>query len=172
MLLDEYNKEISEVVSHTTRLPRNSEFDGVDYYFVSSDTFKNMIHGNQFIEYVECFGHFYGTSISSVANALEIRNACVMDIEWEGAYKVLHENILKDLLKVGILILPPSMKTLRKRLKNRKSETEETLDQRIRDSFKINSTSKYDHIIVNNDLNVAYKALKEIYLKEGKKLWR
>jgi guanylate kinase len=172
MLLGEYNKEISEVVSHTTRIPRISEIEGVDYHFVNHDTFQNMIQNDQFIEYVECFGHFYGTSISSIAKALETHDVCVMDIEWAGAYKVLHVDMLKDFLKVGILILPPSMKTLRARLRNRKSETEETLNQRICDSFKIKNISKYDHFIVNNDLEIAYKDLKEIYLNMRKNLWK
>lgn len=161
MLLNEFSG-ISTVVSHTTRNIRENEVNGQDYHFVSQIEFQKMIKLNQFIEYVECFGNWYGTSLASIMDALRNSNICIMDLEWEGAFNILHNDIgIEGTKTTGILILPPSITALKNRLNGRGSETSETLQRRITESFAVKKIAKYDYIIINNNLNSAYNQLKD-----------
>jgi guanylate kinase len=171
MLLGEFGEEISTTVSHTTRKMREHEVEGVSYYFVSRPEFEEMIAKEAFIEYVECFGNMYGTSKKTVMDSLLKRSSCIMDVEWEGAHTVLHGNFLsKDIRKIGIVILPPSIKAVKERLLNRGSETNESLEIRVTRSFNgIKNIAKYDYIVVNNELNEAYKTIRNIYVEHYRK---
>ena len=71
-------------VSHTTRTPRPNEVDGIDYFFISHDEFKKLIKKNEFYEYAEIFGNYYGTSKKSVLDLVKKKNDIVFDIEWQG----------------------------------------------------------------------------------------
>jgi guanylate kinase len=171
-LMSEFSKEITTVVSHTTRPPRKSEINGVDYHFVNQEIFSDMISNNMFIEHIQFFDNYYGTAITSIQQSLLVNNSCVMDIEWDGAYKILHQDILEknmqeNVRKIGILILPPSIKSLHKRLLTRNSETNQSLKVRLTQSFAIKNIARYDNIIVNSLLDDAYAELKRIYL-----LWK
>ena len=87
-----------------------------------------------------------------------------MDIEWEGAYKVLQSDLIDGAKRTGILILPPSISSLKQRLMNRRSETDDTLRVRIDDSFKASKIANYDYVIINNNIDNAYQDLKSIFL--------
>jgi guanylate kinase len=184
MLLDEFKGELATTVSHTTRRMRDYEIEGVNYYFVDRREFEKMVAAGDFIEYVECFGNLYGTSKMTVENSLEKYNNCIMDVEWEGAYKVLHQPPHQEVFweahfqvphmdfinrgdrKVGIVILPPSIGAVKERLLSRKSETDESLESRVNQSFNgIKNVARYDYIIVNNKLDEAYKTLRRIYIE-------
>lgn len=155
-------QNLSIVVSHTTRTKRINEIDGKDYHFVSKQEFQEMIDNGQFVEYVECFGNLYGTSLSSIDEALKSHDSCIMDLEWRGGFNILHNQKITRTRLTGILILPPSIKTLKNRLNNRKSETSESLERRIRESFTVDKIAKYDHIIVNKNLDTAIRELRDI----------
>jgi guanylate kinase len=150
---------------------REHEVEGVSYYFVSRPEFEKMIAKEAFVEYVECFGNMYGTSQKTVADSLLKRSCCLMDIEWEGAYTVLNGNFLsKGIRKIGIVILPPSINAVKERLLNRGSETNESLETRVTRSFNgIKNIAKYDYIVVNNELNEAYKTIRNIYIEHSRK---
>ncbi len=124
-----------------------------------------MINRSEFIEYVNCFGNFYGTSILAIQESFKKYKACIMDLEWNGAFRMLHGNLLEQYQKIGILILPPSITTLRTRLNNRGSETNESLKQRIDESFKVQNVAHYNYAIINNDINDAYNDLTQIFMK-------
>ena len=145
-------------VSHTTRKPREGEKDGVNYHYVTFEQFENMIKNDEFIEYVKCFNNYYGTSKQAIEDVLRNNDICILDLEYEGAYKLLSNNIVNTKC-VGILILAPSIRTLRQRLVERKSETKESLNTRINESFNVNRIAKYNHVIINNELDKTKKQL-------------
>lgn len=154
-------KSAGLTVSHTTRPPRNMEKHGVDYYFVTQDEFEKMVQDGQFIEHVSRFGNRYGTSRNAVSNVLKDKDICILDLEFDGAYNVLSNNLLKREC-IGILIFPPSVKALKQRLMNRNTEDEESLKHRLEDSFKNDKVAKYHHIIFNKDIDVAKADLMKI----------
>ncbi|MDR1488755.1 MAG: guanylate kinase [Holosporales bacterium] len=170
MLINDFS-DISPTVSHTTRRMRSGEVDGKDYYFVNQERFAEMIQNGQFIEHVKCFGNFYGTSLMTVERSFEKNNLCIMDLNWEGAYNLLHDgnnnNVLSlksdNLKKIGVLILPPSFKTLRDRLQKRNSETNESFESRLSESFVVEKIAKYDYVLINGNITESYNDLKEIY---------
>lgn len=148
-------------VSCTTRPPRLGEKDGIDYHFVSNEEFEQLVQNGEFIEHVSCYGNRYGTLKSAVLEVLKNKDICILDMEFEGAYNVLSNNLV-DFDSIGILILPPSINSLRERLKNRNTETEKSLELRLSESFKIDKIAGYHHVIVNKDLEESQKELKKI----------
>jgi guanylate kinase len=133
----------------------------VDYHFVSHDEFMRSVGDGEFIEYVKCYGNMYGTPRSSVYDVLQTKDACILDIEYEGAYNVLHNDFLKT-KAIGILILPPSIKRLRERLINRGSETEESLATRLAAAFNPPKISRYDHVLINRMIDESTDALSSV----------
>lgn len=141
----------SLTVSCTTRTPRSNEKDGIDYHFITPEKFNQLVNQDEFIEYVNCYGNKYGTLKKSVNDVLEKNEICILDLDFEGAYNVLSNKIF-EFPCLGILILPPSLKTLKKRLRNRNSETTDSLELRLKESFHPKRIAKYDYVIINNDL--------------------
>ncbi len=161
-ILSKFGDNVGMTVSCTTRKARAGEINGVDYHFLTSDEFqKNLVDG-AFIEHVECYGNRYGTLKSSVDDVLRTKKICILDVDFKGAYKVLMTNLLQYAC-VGILVLPPSLAALKQRLIDRNSETEESLNIRINDSFNIGSIANYHHVIVNNELENSKKAITDIF---------
>ena len=149
---------IGLTVSHTTRLPRESELDGCHYHFVKEAKFKDMIANDEFVEYTMCYENYYGTSKESITRVLATKDICVLDLEYEGAYKMLMEEHI-NATKVGILVLPPSLSTLRRRLSERNTETAGSLKKRLNDAFTPQKIAKYTHVIINKDLNTSQQEL-------------
>ncbi len=166
-LLEKYDSA-GLTVSHTTRAARENEKDGNDYHFITHDEFEKMVKNNEFVEHVFCYGNRYGTSKKAIEEVLSKKDICVLDLEFEGAQNVLSNKIF-DCECIGILVLPPSLKTLRKRLKNRHSETEESLECRLTESFKADKIAKYHHVIINADLERAKLELTKIIEDRGSK---
>ncbi len=166
MIINE-NNNIATIVSHTTRNKRLTETNGVDYHFISKPQFREMIQNGEFVEHVECFGNGYGTSLTSIKKSLEKHNLCIMDLEWNGAFNVLNNQKTLEIKAIGILILPPSIKAIKNRLNNRGTETQESLEKRVNESFIVDKIAKYDFIIVNNNLKDAYKELQRIICYEN-----
>ena len=151
-------EDVVESVSCTTREPRTGEVHGREYYFISKDEFKTRIASGDFLEYDEHFGNFYGTPISFVKEQLKTRSV-VLEIDVVGgknAKKAFPESVL-------IMITPPSVEALKERLLSRNSETEEEIQNRLsRLDYELAQAEFYDHVIVNDDLEVAYKELNEL----------
>ena len=159
-ILDNYT-DVGLTVSHTTRKQRVGEQNGVDYYYITQDEFQDMVDAGEFIEYVTCYGNMYGTSQEAIKIVLKHKNICILDLDYEGAYKIL-ENNLCPYKCVGILVLPPSIKTLKKRLIARNSENDHELTIRLNNSFQVNLIANYKHIIINDDLEVSKKYINKI----------
>lgn len=147
-------KSVDLTVSCTTRVPREGEKNGLDYHFITHDKFETLVKQNEFIEHVSCYGNRYGTLKKAVNDVLEKNEICILDLEFEGAYNVLSKNIF-EFNCFGILVLPPSLKTLKSRLQNRNSETIESLNLRLKESFQPKQIAKYDYIIINKNLDEA-----------------
>ena len=156
-LLQEF-KEAGLTVSHTTRKPRDEETNGISYHFVTKEKFLEMVENNEFVEYVECFGNYYGTSKKAIDDVLQHKDICILDLEYEGAYAILNDERFRERC-FGILVLPPSYNVLKQRLMERNSETPESLDKRLHDSFKIKRIAKYQFVLINKELEDSNRKL-------------
>jgi len=160
-LLGEFpNMEFS--VSYTTRAPRGTEVDGVDYVFVDQAAFDRMVAAGEFAEWARVHGNCYATSIKAVERALVDGRDVLFDIDWQGA-EALAETWPDDALK--IFILPPDMDTLERRLRRRATDSDDVIRRRLRKAVEeIAHHDEYEHVIVNDDLDRAYQILRAIYL--------
>jgi guanylate kinase len=151
-------------VSSTTRRPRGQERDGVDYQFVDVERFQRQIEDGGFVEWAEVHGHFYGSPQSVVDQARATQGVAIFDIDVQGgqAIKRKHPDA------VLVFILPPSMEELERRLRDRKTDSDETIRRRMlaaRAEMERGSAS-YDFIIVNDDFERAYSDLRSVVAAE------
>ncbi|MCG4578939.1 guanylate kinase [Clostridium cochlearium] len=150
-------------VSATTRAPREGEVHGKNYYFMTKEQFQDKIEENDFLEYAEVYGNYYGTPKSKVVEMLDKGKDVILEIDIQGALKV------KENYKEGIFIfiLPPSMEELKNRIIKRGTETEESLMTRFKSAYKeINYVSKYNYAVVNDKVNDAVKKIQSIIIAE------
>ena len=147
-----YNLEFS--ISATSRKPRGSERNGVEYYFLSPEEFRQKIAGNEFIEYEEVYQDcFYGTLKSEIERIAQKGNNTVLDIDVKGAANVKKHFGERAL---SIFIAPPSIEALRERLINRKTDTMEAIEKRVaKASYEMTFAKDFDIVIVNDDLQTA-----------------
>jgi len=158
-LLTEYPK-IQFSVSATTRKPRKGEKDGEDYYFLSDNEFDQKIENEEFLEWEHYSGNRYGTLRSEVDKLVESGYFPLLDIEVKGALNVQR---LYNSGAISIFIEPPSLKELKNRLSKRGSETESSLQQRLkRAEMEIKYADRFDYSVVNDDLEKAYTEVKNI----------
>jgi guanylate kinase len=153
--------EFTISVSATTRRKRPGEKEGRDYHFLSVDEFKKNIRRKNFLEYEEVHGDLYGTLKSTVQDLLEQGRVVIFDIDVNGALSI------KRIYPQAILIFikPPSLAELRKRLKNRKSESGEAIDRRLkRIEFEYAQAEKFDHILINDHLEHAVQQIEQLIL--------
>lgn len=160
----ERNSNIWLSTSMTSRAPRGSEQEGVEYYFVSKEVFEEKILENAFLEYaVVHHGEYYGTPKEPIRKALDRGNDVLLEIDIEGALKV--KDIVKEAL--FIFILPPSLKVLKERLERRGTEDKEKIDKRFKKAYQeINEVSKYNYAVVNDDLDEAVLEIEAILKAE------
>jgi guanylate kinase len=157
-------------VSHTTRKPREGEVNGVDYHFVSKDTFQQMIADNMFLEHAEVHGNFYGTSHASIEQDLQDGFDVILDIDVQGA-AILRKNAQVD--AAFVFIAPPSLVELERRLRGRGTETEEKVQIRLINArIELEASNEYEYLIVNNDVKEATNILQAIVLAERSKSHR
>ncbi len=152
--IKEFNLAFS--VSATSRKPRDNEKDGVDYYFLSVDEFKQKIENNEFVEWVEVYeNQFYGTLKSEVERLWSLGKNVVFDVDVIGGL-----NIKKQYgdAALAIFIKPPSLDELKNRLLKRGTENAESLNKRLqRAKYELSFEDKFDVVIVNDDLQKAIK---------------
>jgi guanylate kinase len=144
-------------VSATTRPIRSGEVHGKDYFFLTKPEFEDRIRIGDLVEWEEIYGNYYGTLKSEIRRALDHGNSMMFDVDVKGAISI-RQHFPND--SVLIFIKPPSMKVLKERLENRKTETPETLQRRLgRVPMELEQGSQFDFQVVNNDLN---KAIAEV----------
>ena len=150
-------------VSYTTRKPRGSEVDGEAYYFISREEFEGRIARDEFLEYAEVFGNYYGTHISALEIAENKGKDLVLDIDVQGAAQL--KKRIPD--AVTIFILAPSREILEQRLRARSQDSDEVISRRLSDAAReIGNYDLYDYVLVNNDLNLAAETLQAIVKAE------
>ena len=151
------NKDIWLSISATTRNPRVGEKDGLNYYFISEERFKDMIDKKEFLEWAQFAGNYYGTPLSSVNEKIEKGFIVLLEIEVEGA-KQIKEKFPESL---SIFLLPPSKEELEKRIRNRGTEKEEAIDRRLsRANYEIASSDQFDFVLTNHDVD---ETVKEVF---------
>jgi len=156
-------------VSMTTRKPRPGEIDGVDYFFVSREEFEKNIQEGRLLEHAEFVGEFYGTPLSYIEQKLSEGKEVIIEIEVQGALQVREK--MPD--AVFVFIVPPSKKALEDRLKNRGTENDSTIQQRLAKAEReYNLAYKYDYIVVNDDVKNAADRIYAIIRAEHAKTER
>ena len=147
------DKNIHLSVSYTTRKKRKNENDGLDYEYISKNSFKEKIKKNYFLEWAIVFENYYGTSREKVQKVIAEGRDVLFDIDWQGAQQ-LSNNKSFDVVK--IFILPPSNNSLENRLNARAQDTQIEVKKRMSQANdEISHYMEYDYIIINNDLEVA-----------------
>ncbi len=156
--------QLSFSISATSRPPRPTETDGVDYHFLSASQFRQKIQSGLLLEWEEVYeGRFYGTLRSEVERLQQSGKMVIFDVDVVGGLR------LKEILgeqALAIFIAPPSIAELEKRLRNRQTETAETLQARVDKAHtELGFADKFDKIIVNSDLETACKETEQAILK-------
>jgi guanylate kinase len=158
-------KDIPELmlsVSTTTRKPRGKEIHSREYYFVTEEEFKSSIQNNRFVEWALVHGNYYGTSKDFVELAFSQGKSLLLDIDVQGAnsFKAAYPKET-----VSIFIEPPSMVELEKRLRTRATEDEASIQKRLKNAKEeLKSLDRFDHVILNDDIEKAYFSLQGIVL--------
>ena len=151
-------------VSATTRSPREGEVDGVNYYFLTQEEFKKKVDNNEFLEWAEVHGNYYGTPKFNVEEMINEGKNIILEIDVQGALNV--KKNCED--GVFIFILPPSMEELKRRIIARGSETPESLIKRFKTAYEeINYISKYNYAVINDDLEEAVQKVQNILYAEN-----
>ncbi|MFV0437176.1 MAG: guanylate kinase [Desulfopila sp.] len=151
-------------VSHTTRAPRHGERHGKDYFFVDKDTFEAMITAGAFVEWAKVHDNYYGTSIEAVANRVENGEDVILDIDVQGAAILRNSS---ELAAVQIFIAPPGLDVLERRLRERNTEDEASLQVRLQNAEEeMRGAGDYDYLVVNDQLEEAVETLIAIFVAE------
>lgn len=150
------SEKISVCVSETTRKPRKGEINGTDYIFIDEKEFLLRVKKEIYIEHALVHGNYYGTSIDSVSQLLNKDKVVILEIDCQGA------EIIKTRFPLSrhIFVLPPSLKILEKRLRERGTDTEDVILKRLENAkIEISKAQHYDYILVNDDFQLAEKKL-------------
>ncbi len=148
--------------SMTTRKPRQGEVDGQDYFFSTKEDFEKAIQKGELLEYAEFVGNYYGTPVAEVERLRNEGKNVLLEIEVQGAHQVQEK--CPDAL--SIFIIPPSMEELEKRIRGRRSEPEEIIQQRLaKADHEMKMLSKYKYIVCNDDPKLAAQIIETIILR-------
>jgi guanylate kinase len=149
-------------VSYTTRQPRKDEVHGKDYHFVSRECFAQMVENHEFAEWAVVHGNQYGTSIATVDASLADGVDCLFDIDYQGGRQIRQ---LWPTQSVLCFILPPSMKELERRLRQRATDANDVIERRLAMAHEeLTHYGEYDYLVVNDNLDQAYSRLRAIYV--------
>lgn len=157
--LKEYNDNFWVSISCTTRKPRKGEEEGIDYFFKTKDEFKRLIKENKLLEYAEYNGEYYGTPKEKIHNYLNRGIDVILVIEVQGALRI--KKLINE--AIFIFVMPPTMKDLILRLKKRGTESDEKILKRFKKAYQeINLITKYNYVVVNDELDNATKKVNSI----------
>lgn len=154
-------KEVPDTVqslSYTTRLPREGEVEGDHYRFVTKKVFDEMIERGEFLEHVVLFGESYGTSRRAIEEKLKAGKNIILVIDTQGA-----SHLRGKIQATTIFVSPPSLEALRERLRSRKTETDQKIEERLKVAVEeLKRKDEYDYQVVNDDFEEALEELKKI----------
>lgn len=158
------NSDLRFSVSYTTRPQRSNEADGIDYLFVDADEFEALRARRELLESATVFNYLYGTSRKQVEQMLGGGHHVVLEIDWQGARQV-RESMPEC---VTIFLLPPSLEELERRLRDRRTDTDNVIARRLRDAISdIGHWDEFDYVIINDDLDQAVAELAAIFSGEA-----
>ena len=165
LLAEDRNIDLS--ISVTTRPKRPSEVNHVHYHFISASEFERMRDQRELLESAKVHGNFYGTPVAPVEAALAAGRDVLFDIDWQGTVQI-YERMRPDI--VSVFVLPPSALELKARLERRAENTVDDIAHRLQNArVEIGHWSKYDYVLVNNDLDSTFVRLKAILQAERQK---
>lgn len=163
-LIRETIKRIPELkfsISAATRAPRHNEQDGVDYRFMSNETFEKAVQNNEFLEFAEVYGNRYGTLRAPIEFALENGHSIVLDIDYQGAAQVLTQFPSAT----SIYVLPPSLDILEARLRSRRTDSDEIIQKRMAEiHIQLQHCPSFEFLVVNDDLESAITQFSSIFI--------
>ena len=160
--------DISISTSMTTRAPRPGEIDGKDYYFVTVDEFEEKIANGGMLEYARVFDNIYGTPKDMVIKQFERGRDVILEIDVQGGLQIKKKMPEQAVL---VFVLPPDLTTLRQRIIDRGTETEEVIDKRFNEAInEIKLIGEYDYYVVNDELDDAVYDLKAIIMAERRRV--
>ena len=164
-----YDNKIKLSVSHTTRAPRDNEFNGKDYFFISNEDFNSKILEKSFLEYANVFGNYYGTSEKNVKETLSADFDVLFDIDWQGAAQISNSNLAKI---IKIFLVPPSKKDVLERLEKRSKDTgddRKAIQRRMLEyENEMKHANEYDYVVLNDDIEKCSKQILDIIIDERK----
>ncbi|MCX7737172.1 MAG: guanylate kinase [Candidatus Kapabacteria bacterium] len=147
-------------ISATTRQKRENEINGRDYYFLTKEEFQEKINKNEFVEYEEIYGNYYGTLHSEINEAIKNNKILLFDVDVKGALSIKKAYPKEALL---IFLMSPDFETLQKRLRERQTETEEQFNKRIeRVKMELDMKDKFDFVVINDKLEQTLKEVENI----------
>ena len=168
-LLDKYNEQYALSISMTTRVPRNYETNGVEYHCVETEVFEEKIKADGFLEYACYCGNYYGTPKDFIVQNMEAGRDVILEIEIQGALQVKEQYPETTL----IFLLPPSAQVGYERLKNRGTETEEVIRERMsRAGEESQGIEQYDYILINDDIDTCVESLHQMIQSEKQRAFR
>lgn len=160
-----WDPTLSFSVSATTRAPREGEVEGRDYYFTDRDTFGQWIMDGEMLEHAEVFGNHYGSPRGPVEAGLSQGRDVIFDIDWQGTQQIKQSTLKGDV--VSIFILPPSIRELERRLRERGQDAPEVIAGRMAKSeAEISHWAEYDYVLVNDDADTCEARLRTILTAE------
>lgn len=146
-------------ISHTTRAPRGQEQNGKEYWFIAPEEFKSMIAQDDFFEWAQVHGNYYGTSRQSILSSLQNGQNVILEIDWQGALQI--KSLFND--AVLIFIIPPSLQALKSRLTQRGEDSQEVIEQRlINAKIELGKAKEFDFVIINDNFETALADLRAI----------
>ncbi len=166
-LMKRYDYNVS--ISATTRSPREGEVDGVNYHFLDKKSFEEKLSNNEFLEYAQVYGNYYGTLKQSVENEIHNGKNIILEIDIQGTLQV--QKVYKN--AIYIFLLPPSINELKNRILKRGSETESSFNLRFSSvSEELKYMNSYDYAVINDDIDKAVEKIHNIINTEMNRISR
>ena len=163
------NEDLIFSVSATTRKPRVGEKEGINYFFIDSLKFNNMIEHKEFLEYARVHNNYYGTPRNFVLNNVNKGKTVILEIDVKGALQV--KKVYPE--AVFIFLLPPSMEELKNRIEKRGTESKEDINIRLRNAFEeLKFVDEYDYFVINDKVKNAVESVESIIKAEKLKVKR
>ena len=161
--LNDGNRKSKFSVSHTTRLPREGDIDGSDYFFVTNEIFDELYEAGNFIETAEVHDYKYGTSKNFIDENINQGINVFLEIDVQGFQKLRNRNIEFR----SMFILPPSIEELRKRIQKRGLDSEDVIEKRMKNALKeLGEAGEYDYLVINDVFEQAIEELLEIVINK------
>lgn len=158
-LLLEREPSVQLSISFTTRAPRPGEQNGREYHFVAVDAFRAMISRDEFLEWAEVHGNFYGTSKKWIGDQLTAGHDVLLEIDWQGAQQV--RKLFPE--AIGIFVLPPSIDELTRRLVGRGTDAPDVIERRLAAAeAEMRHVGEFDYVIINDQLDQALDDLRAV----------